>query len=228
MGILEEIQTTGGIDVDGEFVEVHSAISEAEGHFLQSIIREVSPQVYLEVGLAFGVSAIVAGRALRDASINYRHHVIDPVQNGGAWRGLGLRNLRSEGLIDHVTFHEEPSEIALPKLLDAGQQLDMAFIDGWHTFDHALVDFFFINRMLRVGGVVVFDDANWPALRKLVSYVLRYPCYQRYRPTMTAVSAQSPLAVLNPKALKTRLRPSMVAVRKTSEDAREWNWYARF
>jgi hypothetical protein len=34
-----------------------------------------------------------------------------------------------------------------------------------------MVDFFFIDRMLKVGGVVAFDDANLPAIRKVCRFV---------------------------------------------------------
>ena len=38
-------------------------------------------------------------------------------------------------------------------------------------FDFTLVDFFFIDPMLNVGGAVAFDDANWPAIRKVCRFV---------------------------------------------------------
>jgi hypothetical protein len=60
---------------------------------------------------------------------------------------------------------------ALAEIERSGQRVDFAFIDGWHTFDFALVDFFFIDRISSVGGVVVFDDANWPAIRKVCRFV---------------------------------------------------------
>jgi len=59
----------------------------------------------------------------------------------------------------------------LPELERSGQRVDFAFIDGWHTFDFTLVDFFFIDRMLKVGSVVAFDDANWLAIRKVCRFV---------------------------------------------------------
>jgi hypothetical protein len=49
--------------------------------------------------------------------------------------------------------------------------VDFAFVDGWHTFDHVLVDFFYIDRLLRVGGIVVFDDASMPAIHRICRYI---------------------------------------------------------
>ena len=59
-----------------------------------------------------------------------------------------------------------------PRLAAAGSRIQFAFIDGWHTFDHALVDFFFVDRMLDVGGIVVIDDVGYPSIRRLCHFIL--------------------------------------------------------
>ena len=97
--------------------------------------------------------------------------MIDPQQHGPSWRGIGLANVLRAGYGHFTRLIEEPSYRALPELERSGQHIDFAFIDGWHTFDFGLVDFFYIDRMLNVGGVVAFDDANWPAIRKLCRFV---------------------------------------------------------
>jgi predicted O-methyltransferase YrrM len=74
--------------------------------------------------------------------------------------GLGLANLDRAGYARLVEFHDEPSYRALPALEAAGQRIEFAFIDGWHTFDYVMVDFFYVDRMLRVGGIVVLDDTS--------------------------------------------------------------------
>ena len=65
-------------------------------------------------------------------------------------------------------------KVALPAMIQNQEIFDFAFIDGWHTFDHALVDFFYVNRLLNVQGIVVFDDVNYPQLRKLIRYISNY------------------------------------------------------
>jgi hypothetical protein len=65
--------------------------------------------------------------------------------------------------------------------LQSGVTVQFALIDGWHTFDHALVDFFYVDRLLEDGGIVVFDDVQMPAIEKVVRYVLRYPNYHLYQ-----------------------------------------------
>jgi hypothetical protein len=68
-----------------------------------------------------------------------------------------------------IELHEAPSFQVLPKLQADGLRIDFAFIDGCHTFDYAMVDFFYIDKMLRVGGVVVFDDEYYPGYSKSMS-----------------------------------------------------------
>jgi predicted O-methyltransferase YrrM len=60
----------------------------------------------------------------------------------------------------------------LPRLVDDGTRIQFAFIDGWHTFDHALVDFFYVDQMLEPGGVVVLDDVVLPGLQRLADFIV--------------------------------------------------------
>jgi predicted O-methyltransferase YrrM len=154
-------------------VDVHSSISASEGQFLQELIRQVDPTITLEVGLAYGVSALFICEALKVRK-GTQHIAIDPNQHGGPWGfnwdGIGIANLQRAGFGNIVRLIESPSYRALSELESSGQRIDFAFIDGWHTFDFSLVDFFFIDRMLNVGGIVAFDDADWPAVRKVCRF----------------------------------------------------------
>lgn len=98
----------------------------------------------------------------------------------------------------------------LPALEAAGRRVDFAFIDGWHTFDYAMVDFFYIDLLLRPGGVLVLDDAwSYRAIRKLARYIVKH---RRYRPIDTGIAPkpgrpliQSLLAPLRGSAVRQRL-----------------------
>ena len=67
---------------------------------------------------------------------------------------------------------------ALPQLCSQKEEFEFAFIDGSHLFDFTFVDFFFIDKLLAVGGHVAFDDLWMPAVRKVVSFVLKNKPYQ--------------------------------------------------
>src|SRR5665647_3489404 len=97
-----------------------------------------------------------------------KHLVIDPYQNDvpeeslknseqpadPGWSGMGLLNVKKAGYEAIVEFYGKPSYLALPQILGTGCKIDFALIDGMHTFDFALVDFFYIDRLLNIGGVV--------------------------------------------------------------------------
>jgi predicted O-methyltransferase YrrM len=176
---------------DGSIVPLNSQISREEGDALQGLIRVSKPQVSLEVGLAYGVSALYICEALVEVGAT-KHIVIDPYQYGAesidfvagsdhtmrvGFDGLGLLNLERAGYGSLIEFHGEPSFRALPALERAGQRIDFAFVDGWHTFDYAMIDFFYVDRLLNVGGLLVLDDTVYPALQKLARYIASHRRY---------------------------------------------------
>ena len=60
---------------------------------------------------------------------------------------------------DFIIFKEELSEIALPSLLKEKEgRFDLIFIDGLHSYDQVMLDFYYANRLIRIGGFIVFDD----------------------------------------------------------------------
>lgn len=152
------------------------AIPAAEGLCLQRVFSATDVRKTLEIGCAYGLSAMFICNSFAGKTGRCRHTIIDPYQSSVFGR-RGIQNLEEAGLRDFELL-EEPSELALPRLLAAGERFDAALIDGYHTFDQTLVDFYYINRLLRVGGYLAIDDCNLPAVNRAVRYMLTYPCYQ--------------------------------------------------
>jgi predicted O-methyltransferase YrrM len=229
--------------VDFPTLPVH--MDRMDGEFLAHIIREVRPSTSLEVGMAFGVSTMFICEALAELGTPARHIVADPFQRL-QWRGIGLRHL-AEARLDHlVDFREERSEYLLPKLAEGGTEIDFALIDGWHTFDQVMVEFYYIDRMLRPGGVIAFDDADRRSVSHAVRYALQIPGYEVF-PAARKVSKPVTLAG-RARRLLNRLpnahaifRPDFlardwdlgigdrcVAIRKRQAYARPSSWYREF
>jgi predicted O-methyltransferase YrrM len=174
---LEEILRTRTVCApDGAKIALDYAITATEGEELQKLIIDKKPIVSLEVGLCYGISAMFICEAMAKVG-GKRHIVIDPTQSSG-WQGIGLRNLIEAGFGPLIDFREQESQVALPQLVSEGTKIDFAFIDGWHTFDHVLVDFFYIDRLLRVGGIVGFDDAHWSAVHEVCRFVATNRAYR--------------------------------------------------
>ena len=64
-----------------------------------------------------------------------------------------------EGIsLDQVTFHADVSERVLPTL-DLGE-LDLALLDGSHSFPQVFIDWFFVAGPLKPGGTLLVDDIH--------------------------------------------------------------------
>jgi len=173
--VLEELISNRKIELpDGSWANIeNTSISTEEGMFLQKCVKDSNATTSLEVGLAFGCSALFICDAL-NKNENTRHTVLDPFQNDPncPWKnGAGLFNLNKAGFESIVEFYEEFSHFALPRLISEGKKVDFVFIDGNHTFDYTLLDFFYADLLLKPGGIVVLDDTAWPAVKKVCSFI---------------------------------------------------------
>lgn len=237
-------------DASGKNYPLDSNIDELEGHFISNLIRQNNYTKTIEIGCAYGLSSLYICDALAE-NTNAHHTIIDPFQTTD-WHGIGLKHL-NQANIDFYTHLPQKSEFALPKLAEKGEQFDFAFIDGWHTLDHTLIDFFYLNRLIRTGGMILIDDAGMLAIRKLIRYLINYPAYQivggiplqhstkrnmaENIKKLTALAAKIIPAklrheIFSPELLKSDkqlgIDVSMIALKKTAEDQRPWNWYQKF
>src|SRR5204862_913148 len=92
-------------------------------------------------------------------------------------RGQGVENVRAAGF---AAMHEciaEPDYVALPALVKKGETFDFILIDGYHSFESTLLDFFYCDRLLADGGLVVFHDTAFPAVYKAVRCLMTHMTY---------------------------------------------------
>ena len=249
--VLEEIIRTGTVRTsEGEALPLHSHIPPEEGALLQQIIRRSRPTVSLEIGLAYGVSAMYICEALRDVAAEV-HVVLDPLQEE-EWKGVGLRNLTLAGYGELVRFEPFPSSRALPRLVDEGLRVDFAFVDGSHRFDDTLVEFFYLDLLLRTGGIMAFDDAGMESIQKVLRFALANRAYSVHtvqpspfvhsrarraawgalrmlgRSSRAARHIINPRYVLNDFDLGLEPNTRCIALRKDAPDDRAWDFYVDF
>jgi predicted O-methyltransferase YrrM len=170
---VEEVLDSLFSAADRQFLR--SAISRQEGAFLCALASRPDVKATIEVGCANGISGLYICSGIFHKA-NPGHTAIDPFQSS-EFQGRGVANIRRAGF-DFFRLIEEPSETALPALVSCGARYDMALIDGLHTADQAMVDFYFLDRLLRVGGILVFDDVQSSAVNKVVRYTATYPNYK--------------------------------------------------
>jgi len=249
--LLNEILDRGATQLpDGtSAVITASSLSRADCELVERAIAACGAVTAVEVGMAFGVSTLCIASALHDNAVHApaRLVTIDPHQHSG-WHGAGMHLIRRAGFEKSVELIEEPSQIALPRLAANGERFGFALIDGWHTFDHTLVDFFFIDQLLTRGGIVVIDDAGYPAVHNVVRFILANRDYElvdtvdssddvrlSLRMRRALKRALRPLARTDrdPSATHERLfrriaRAEMVALRKRDDDTRRFDHFERF
>jgi predicted O-methyltransferase YrrM len=242
--LIEEILRTGVVrDATGNEYPLHSSVDRSEGEFVAGLITaDHAVRRTLEIGCAYGLSSLYICAALAPRH-DVKHVIVDPMQYS-EWHGVGMSNVQRAGF-DFVDLIVELSEFALPRIARReGGSFDLVFVDGWHTFDHTLLDLFYANRLVRVGGYIVVDDCNLPGVAKAVSYLLNYPAYEMKAQSPTpprsaflrVLKAAVPPGLagyLMPRRIYdryyvTRMFSSMVALVKVKEDERAWNWFVSF
>jgi predicted O-methyltransferase YrrM len=243
--VIEDIYSSGTVvGKTGCIHQLHSAIDREEGEFLyQTIANDSSIARTLEVGCAFGLSSLYICEAIRGRE-GAKHIMIDPYQNTD-YDGVGLENLQ-KAHVDYAELIENGSEFALPGMLQSGQgQYDFIFLDGWHTFDHTLLDAYYATRLLRVGGILALDDTDWESVGRVADFLLSYPCYEeigrvtRLRPrgwkgklaprVASLVSRQHWKSLISRNLYRRIFQDRytrMIALSKRSEDKRSWTWHS--
>lgn len=177
--VLEEIYRSGMcVDLHGVERQVTGGVSQDHARILQDMIRLTRAQTTLETGVAFGLSTLAICEVLQEIGANdARHYGIDPDQHA-VHGGAAIESLRRARLDHLFELCEGPSHLMLPRLLEKGVALDLAFIDGWHTFDYTLLDFFYIDKMLRPGGCLVLHDYCWPSKVKATGFIMTHRKYK--------------------------------------------------
>lgn len=241
--ILREIfKTSTVIGPKGEKYPIHSYTSEDQCKFLQAIIRKTQAQTGVEIGLAYGISSLAICEAL-SCQEKPEHHIIDPLQ--GDWKDIGLLNLEKAGFLKHVEFYRDYSHVVLPKLLAGGLRADFAYVDTTKVFDILMVDVFYLHKILRVGGILVLDDCNFPGIRKLARFLCRHPGWKLHS-SFEAYQTSALKKILSKTCQFIPFKEKMfspdlleldcnlgihahcLAFEKVCEDERDWAWFNNF
>lgn len=250
--IKEILASKAVITSSGSKVQLVGGIDANEGALIASLIERYKPSRTIEIGCAYGISSLFICDALKRANPAGHHTIIDPHQST-LYQGGGLTALKRAGL-DDFTLIEERSQFTLPELVRQRLSYDFALIDGYHTFDATLNDFFYLNCLCPVNSIILFDDVGFEPVNRAVRYVLNYPAYRvlahvnppgrsvwKRAGFATAEVAASLTSLLGPAASnfvfnqrflmsdrRLGIDGSMVAVQKVTADERPWDWFKPF
>ncbi|CAM9614600.1 unnamed protein product [Chrysoparadoxa australica] len=207
---LQGVYKLGKIeDSSGSIIEFKDCVNPFEGKHLFNLVNDNNYRNVLEVGCAMGASAVWICEALKRNG-GGKLVSIDPNQST-TYNHIGRLNVQRSGLSDYHEVIEMTSYLAMPLLLQevlAGkrEKFDMVFIDGWHTFDYTLIDFFYADLLTRVNGLIVVDDIRHTSVKSFYEYVNTN--YEH-----CALIAATPVS------------ETMATYQKKGDDSRTWNYH---
>ena len=134
-----------------------TSVSLNEALVISAIVYGFKLSLTLEIGLASAGSCAAILAAKNYFGCLDLHVAIDPYQKTHS-DGKGLEMLESMGYIDQVRWIENSSESYLPKAIESEKKFDFILIDGGHGLGQSMIDAYFADRILRVGGFLAIDD----------------------------------------------------------------------
>jgi hypothetical protein len=138
----------------------------------QSIMKYIednsSDMVSLETG--GGNSTLIFGHHSK------KHYSINPDKTACK---LIKQFLDDHSIENNITFIEQASEHALPKINSVIQEesVDICLIDGNHSFPAPIIDWFYINPLLKKGAILIIDDYKIKAVDMLVKFLQEDDAY---------------------------------------------------
>ena len=175
---------------------------------LAHLVGQCPTPLSIEVGFGMGSSAAVILGTRRLTRKPFAHLIYDP---------YGLPDGSGQIVQSYLETHfpkafrriMKPSHVGLAELLDKrGPEIaGFIFIDGAHHFEDVMGDFILADQLCCQGGYVVLDDAWFPAIETVVSYV------RANRPDYAV--AHLPV-------------PNCSVLKKVGPDKREWSSFKPF
>lgn len=162
----------------GDFDRV--AIPARDADALRDLLVAEDAVTVIEIGLAYGSSALAVAEALAiGGQPQATHFILDPHQDD--FGDVGWNTLVAAGLAGMCTLDRRRSQFALPDMASRDVVADAAFVDGSHRFHNVFVDLFFLNEIVREEGLVVLDDCAWPSVATAAGYYEEYMGWQQMR-----------------------------------------------
>jgi predicted O-methyltransferase YrrM len=152
---------------EGDFERV--ALPYRDSDVLRDLLVAERVRVVVEIGLAYGSSALAIGEALlAQGHCDGKHLIIDAYQH--VFQNVGWEVIQAAGLDGLATLVTERSQLVLPRLIAEQFVADAAFVDGSHIFHNVFVDLYFLREIVRPGGLIVLDDCEWPSVATAARY----------------------------------------------------------
>ena len=141
-------------------IGLHFFISSSlarKGRILQAVVRLMRPQRYLELGTAYGMSALFVGLAMKTIHDSWS---IVTVELGASQHQVATGLLVSQ-FGDKAECHLANAQSTLTLLAKQSRSFDFLFHDAGHSYDDYVNDFLMAEPMLVPGAICLIDDIYW-------------------------------------------------------------------
>ncbi|BCA55516.1 hypothetical protein W02_26560 [Nitrospira sp. KM1] len=163
---------------------IRDGMSPVELRKLRELVLAEKPAHVLEVGMANGTSSVVIADALRQSG-GGSFTSIDPKQTASSPEGYGSAGLRAvTPILPNHRLIEDFDYVALPRLAEHGEKFNFILVDGYHSFDLTLLDLFYADSLLKVGGLLVCHDSSSPPVFKALRWLECNKPYSRLSPPL--------------------------------------------
>jgi predicted O-methyltransferase YrrM len=110
--LLCEMVESGRAELpSGEKIPISATSTLNNLRVIRHFILAEKPEETIEIGLAFGASALAILASLAEVNkTGFNHTAIDPFQTT-AWKSVALHSIESAGFADHFTYLEQESAL---------------------------------------------------------------------------------------------------------------------
>jgi predicted O-methyltransferase YrrM len=142
----------------------------------------------LELGFYHGVSTCYMAAALEALG---RGSIVTIDLLSAEQRNPNIEQLLEKcGSRELVEFYYEPVSYnwRLMKLIEENKlKFDLCYLDGGHDWYNTGYAFFLVDKLLRTGGWIIFDDLDWTMEHINKNWALRKPLEERITPQVRKV-----------------------------------------
>lgn len=130
-----------------------------KGRILNTVIRIMRSQNCLELGTAYGMSALFIMEALKSIG---ESGTLDTIEGGTSQYNLSSKILK-ERYGNQINCHLGMTQDLIPELVKSLDKLDFVFHDAGHRKENYIRDFNNLLPVLKSGCIFLIDDIRWDA-----------------------------------------------------------------
>lgn len=124
-------------------------------HTVLMLLDADRPNVIVETGTNVGTTAIMIAQAIIDSG---REGVLHTIELEPELHEEANRRFQLAGVANVIRSHCGDSHEVLRSILDATDELAIAFLDGNHLYEHVLTEFNLVVDRVRPHGAIILDN----------------------------------------------------------------------